>query len=586
MILDTLYVYSLSNNKKIKEYSFNKSGLSVILGVKEEVTESNGAGKTTFIECIRTILGTSMPSNFTNSIELREKDIFIILKAQINEKNIFLGRRIINPENGYILESDNLSIDINLWREEEEENYKLVVQECNYIDIERTNLFPTFSQIREYIIRDEKEGFNSIFMSNRKPIDTHRAISFLSMLPENLEKEVLPLKEKNRELNKKKLLINNMSGDINELKLLKKKITEEVDKLKNIVNNVDINSKIEIDMDKYRNAKNELNIIERNIYKLEKVKKQYKKNTDNLKLKLEEIKKLEEVDKFYESILGYFPDKVKRNYEEVSEFYNFMVDNRGEYFDNKAKEIDKEIKNLIISKKHYQDIVDSSSKLLQQGNIVEDINSILEELNDKNLSLAEVNLKISYYNQKSEINKVINGIKKEIIELAEKQSELLESYKVNIARLSNTFDKLVEVTYGEKGLLEYELEQNVSLNKPTGRIKVDCTIDSEGSHGRNYMKINIFDLTLLINRINNNYILNYLIHDGSYCKPDDKYAKGRLIRYVDELLLDKGRGQYIITANTDEFNESDIEWILDNNKVIANLNREKNNENRFFGFKY
>lgn len=48
--------------------------------------------------------------------------------------------------------------------------------------------------------------------------------------------------------------------------------------------------------------------------------------------------------------------------------------------------------------------------------------------------------------------------------------------------------------------------------------------------------VNIFDLTLYPNRFTNNFKLQYLIHDGSYCKPDDLFTKGRLIRYIDKIL--------------------------------------------------
>lgn len=586
MIFKKIYIYSLVDNKKIKEYQFNENGLNIILGVKKEATESNGVGKTTFIECMKIILGTSLTKDFKESDALKNKDIFIVMEVSIDSNVKFLGRKIAKPEYGYILDKSELSLDIDKWDEYDEDEYRIIIENYNYKDIKGIEIEPKFTQVKEYLMRDEKEGFNSIFLQNRNIVQNHRIISFLSMLPSNFEQEFNLIKKQNKELNKTKTFIDSLAGDIKSLKISKKKLDDEIKDLKKISNKVDINSKIDLDLDNYRNAKEELNEIERKIYKLNQIKRQYKKNIENLNIKIEEVKKLNDLEKFYCDLIDYFPEQIKKNYSEVSGFYNFMIKNRGNYFNQKAMEVEDNIEQLKLKKDKYQETVSIASKILQQTNIVDDINSIISELNEKNLELAEINVKIESYNKKGEINKKIKAIKKRMIELSELQAKKLEDYESNKTNLSDIFDKLVEITYEEKGLLEYELEENTALNKPTGRIKVECQIDSEGSHGRHYMKINMFDLTLLINRINNDYILNYLIHDGSYCKPDDKFAKSRLLKYVDEILMESGKGQYIITANIDEFNKADIEWFLSNGKVIANLDRDNNDENRFFGFKY
>ncbi|MDF2882771.1 MAG: hypothetical protein K0R54_3328 [Clostridiaceae bacterium] len=50
MILEKLYVFSLINNYKLKEYKINNGSVNIIIGIKkDEITEGNGAGKTTFI---------------------------------------------------------------------------------------------------------------------------------------------------------------------------------------------------------------------------------------------------------------------------------------------------------------------------------------------------------------------------------------------------------------------------------------------------------------------------------------------------------------------------------------------------------
>ena len=62
------------------------------------------------------------------------------------------------------------------------------------------------------------------------------------------------------------------------------------------------------------------------------------KNIDNLVDKVNEIKKLDDVEEFYEELVGFFPTEVKENYQEVKEFYDFMVESR-KYFNNKIENL-------------------------------------------------------------------------------------------------------------------------------------------------------------------------------------------------------------------------------------------------------
>ncbi|MEM5644041.1 DUF2326 domain-containing protein [Bacillus toyonensis] len=131
-------------------------------------------------------------------------------------------------------------------------------------------------------------------------------------------------------------------------------------------------------------------------------------------------------------------------------------------------------------------------------------------------------------------------------------------YKETMDEINDIFNSLVNETYEEQGLLEFEMNVKTGLKNNTGRILVTCKIDDEGSHGRNYMKVNMFDLTWFINRLTYNLNnIGFLIHDGSYSKPD-KNPKGRLLKYVDEGLEGLEKGQYIVTLNIDELNDQDI----------------------------
>ncbi|MGL5869176.1 DUF2326 domain-containing protein, partial [Clostridium chrysemydis] len=119
----------------------------------------------------------------------------------------------------------------------------------------------------------------------------------------------------------------------------------------------------------------------------------------------------------------------------------------------------------------------------------------------------------------------------------------------------------------------------------TARITISCKIEDENSHGRTNMKVNMFDLTWLIQRIKHKNKIQFLIHDGSYVKPDNKKGKVRLLKYVDEVLKVNLAGQYFVTLNLEEVDSEDIEYFKKNESIIAFLSKDKD-ENRFMGIKY
>lgn len=585
MIIEKLIVISLKAKEILKEYTFNTYGLNIILGVKKDGNEeSNGVGKTAMIESIRYLLGSSIPNDFQDNSILIEKDIFLVLQVRVNNKEIYLGRRIVDKNVGYHIESYDINLNINEWISLEDEDYKQYIHNSIFLNIKEENM-PTFAALREYVIRDEKKGFEDIVLSNRGAEGIYKNLAFLSQLPWTFEQEIKKLKDLQRELNNELSIVNNIGKEITSLKMAEKKVRNELSKLNEILTTFDFSNKIDFDEQKYRNAKQKLKQIQKTIFELDHIKRQYEKNIIDLKNKSLKLEAMNDLQGFYNQMMGYFPEQIQKNIDQVNDFYHFMVNNRGKHFESRIDDINNKLKLLYNEQKDLKEIINQSSKILNTTELVEDINNITDEIKVKSEELAEVSVKIKMYNQKNTINSKINSIKQQIIEINSKNEEELEKYKDLIDTLENTFENLTNIAYGEEGILEYEYDNRTSLNIPTGRIKIKCSIDAESSHGRLYMKINMFDLTWFINRVDMNVDMQFLFHDGSYCKPD-KSVKEKILDYINAYLVEKQRGQYFITINVDEMNQEKIEAFKLQGNVVAELNREDGHVNRFFGFKY
>ncbi|MGG0664926.1 DUF2326 domain-containing protein [Viridibacillus arvi] len=586
MNFENLIVYSKSENKILKEYKFNSFGVNIILGEKRDNNdETNGVGKTTMIDCISFLLGRTISDYYQNSSQLLEKDIYIILSITSNEEFIHLCRTFNEPKVGYTLFGKKLELDFSTWtRYNNIPKYKQFIQDISLKDNPEDI---TFAALREYVMRDEKTGFNDIIISNRSALKQYQYLGFLFDLPYETEIILKKLRESQNVLGNKVKLIESMGYNIADLKLVEEKIK---DSLKDLEKRISTSKTIEHyneNLEKYNNNKSRLNEVQSSIFEYEHIIKQYNENIENLQRKVNEIKKVDDLEEFYNELVGHFPKNVKKNFLDIREFYDFMLESRGRFFKNKISEINLELENLYKESSIIKEKIEKNSKILKSSDFIGDLSSLMEQKKDKEVELAHIQLRLSDYNKKNDINAEINQIQQEIIRLTEIKNEEFLALNEQIKSIQLIFKNLVQVTYKQKGYLEIEFNNKITAHKNanTGRVLFKCSIPDENSHGRLHMKINMFDLTWLIYRIINKLNLNFLIHDGSYSNPDP-YVKGILLKYIHKILLEYGQGQYFVTLNATELLPEDLEELDKMGCICAKLDRLENDNNRFFGFKF
>lgn len=575
-----MYIISLKDKEIYKKYVFNAVGLNIILGVAK--TDSNGVGKTAMVDAIRMVLGEKLPIDFNKKEELTKRDILIVIKAEMGEKIKYLGRQIIDADNAYI--SDKIVMDLRAWEPYELDRYREIIQEYMYENMVLEGA-PSFQSIREYIIRDEKAGFTDIGLSMRKATQISQCLEFLSLLPTHYEAEIRKLKNEQSDLEEDIKVIKTIAKDIVRLKSDKTKIEIEIKKIREMLDSIDVNDKIDYDEERYLQAKKRLKRVESQIFKNEFSKKQFEQNIDNLEQKHQKMRELVNLQGYYKQLLNYFPESLSKNYEEMEKFFAYMLENRGDYFKRRIKLLGEEATKLVEEKKRLQEIIAVSTQVFQNTQIVDDIHTINEQLNKEYERLADVNIKINKYNEINDIKIAINEKEKEILEKMLEYQKDYNQYADYVDNIQSHFTKLVDIAYSQEGELTYWYEDELKKRTPTGRIIISCKIDAENSHGRLYMKINMFDLALFLNRIDNQSGCQILIHDGSYCKPSPD-AKAKIISYVDEYLKEKNIGQYFITLNRTEIDYSDLESFKTKGMVIAEFDRVSGDSQSFFGFKY
>ncbi|NTU20329.1 DUF2326 domain-containing protein [Brevibacillus sp. HB1.2] len=582
MILKKLYIYSLKQEKILKQYDFNEYGVNIILGEKRsKEDETNGVGKTTMVDCIEMLLGKTMNKIYEQNETLIVENVMLILQIEASKNTAYFARLFNMPKKGFSLTNSILSFDLADWKTHTLTEYKQIIHDLVFKD-EYCDF--SFSALREYIIRDEKKGFNDITLIGRNATNNYAYLAYLFGLPHNSESEINNIKKEIDEYKQQIKLIENIGVQINNLKIKEEELKSEINSIKASINTFDMSGQYNKQTIKYSDIKTKLNNIQKQIFEAEHICKQYKKNIENLTIKTKDIKELKDVKPFYQQLLGYFPDNISKNYKEVEEFYEFMVENRGKYFNDKIEKLQLQIIDLTHEKATLENELKYASELIVNNDFVEDITSTMRELESKQLELAEVKVRISEYNRKNSINEKINMLEAEKLRVTAIRNDEFASFEEQRDYLNIVFNQLTAETYNQAGVLNFEYENSARSNMPTGRIKINCSIPDENSHGRLYMKINMFDLTWFLYRVEQRRAINFLIHDGSYSKPD-VVVKPKLLEYVNFLLSDFKFGQYFVTINIDELLDEDIKKLTDSNLIVAKLDRSKD-ENRFLGIRF
>ncbi|PFC44084.1 hypothetical protein CN282_18380, partial [Bacillus thuringiensis] len=397
MILKKMIIYSFRDKEKLKEYEFNSKGLNIILGEKREnKDETNGVGKTTMVDCLQMLLGKSISNYYENNVILIERNLFIVLEVEVHGETIFLGRLFTSPRNGYILRLEKVSFDINDWEKIKITDYKKAIE--GFV-LDNSDKKITFAGLREYIIRDEKTGFNDIVLPNRAALKQYMLLAYLFKMPYETENKIKVLNKEIEKFNNEIKLIESLTGDIGKLKVREEEFIKEIEELNSLIEQAKTVKRYNENTIEYSKVKKTLNEVQDTIFEYEHICSQYQKNIDNLVDKVNEIKKLDDVEEFYEELLGFFPNEVKENYQEVRGFYDFMVESRGKYFNNKIENLQSKLKKLYKLKAELEVQLETSTQMLNTNEFIEDLSILMDDRREKEVELTEIKLRIKDYNK-------------------------------------------------------------------------------------------------------------------------------------------------------------------------------------------
>lgn len=602
MIFDSLSIINLREKAQLAHYKFNRVGVNIVLGEKNTNNDdTNGVGKTALFLAIRYCISEKLPTAFVNKDELAKNDAYVILSLKINGKTQRIRRCLYDDSIVYVTEDNSMDVfSTTGWDTYDKKDFSNYIQSVMYsnINLKLGETLPNFANIRELLMRDERQGYASdINLPNRNAATTSKCLTFLSSIQCNFEEQLSLIKNKINELKDKQKLIVSFSKDIDELRKKHQSVLNEIEKLKGMLANASVEEKIEYDQDHYIELKRQIDDLHQKIHQLEFSKKQQENNKIDLEGNVSKAREFLHLENFYNQILDYFPNQLSCNYKQMYEFYQAMLNDRGSYFDDQIKAINAKLTILYSQREVLLKEISEITKLMKSTKLVYDLQAISNQINEKHKLIAEYEYKINIYSQKEIIDKAIKEEKQKFDEEQKRLIDIFDSYNDIINDIKSYFHELVNISCltpnAINGTLEYSFENSTKSNAHNGRIKIKCEISDQDSYGRGNLKIILFDLALLLNRIDRNMGMAFLFHDGPYVQITQSKIKFNILSYIDKVLKEKGTGQYFVTMNVEELqdnvNEKNIgmmDYFNNANFNVARLLRTDDSKQRFMGFRY
>ncbi len=477
------YLKIETNGTLVREITFSK-GINLI--VDETQTESvlesgNNVGKTTVLRLIDYCLGSNGKNIYIDSEFKKTHNIEI--EKYLTENNVVITLCIVksldrNASSEFILRRNFLSYSSKI-QEINGEQYSNIKEYCKTL---KTLFFdsdgdkPTFRQIISKNVRDEKARLQNaviVLHPTTKP-EEYEAL-YLFWLGIELDaanrKQRLISQKKIEEQIQTRLRKESTLSQIDQSLLI---ISESIQELTRKKNSFNINANYESDLAQLNFVKSELNRYSTLTSRLELRYELISESRDELEKEFSDIDALQ-IAKLYEEAKSLIPD-LQKTFEETLAFHNSMVSEKISYITKELPELTFEIRRAKTKINELLTQEKTLSELIQKGNAVEELQSLIIELNNA------YEKKGTFEEQKKQWENTTSKLKKiedELLEINNGIDDLDSSIQRKIASFNRFFSKISSRLYGEQFVLSsdkndkgYELNiTSISGNLGTGKKK-------------------------------------------------------------------------------------------------------------------
>ena len=562
-----------SENNVFEEISFH-DGVNIILGEKYDDSsvkgrKTNGVGKSMCIE----FLDFCFLSDYDKSrVAKIPKEVFpleenVMLDLDIGAETIIIKRNREQADQPVIIRGGK-TVSFDKLQDARDYLAGIIFSELNGKTV------PSFRNLFSILMRDERSEFKDIIkchdLTKKIPDDLTAHLFLLGFSLEAYKNTVETIKEIGKittVLSKeKKELTQDGQKKISDVRAELNALEDELKKLEDAIESFKTNETFDS--------------MEADLIELEELLDQLRKRQKALRHDYEKIRKLpkpeqiddREIELVYNQFKSELGNAVVKSLNEVVGFKNKIEDFQRTLVNQKAKELESQLKSIAEQIRILDDEYSEKLKIIDKKGVLKNLKISLKIYEAKKESISRTKFLFEQYEKHEKKKRILNLQKtQQIMEIEteiEQNEEMMDSFTETILQIHEFIMGNRECSFSI---------QTIDKAQSKTPVELVLRIYDDGSRSVDRTKVFIYDMALLFNQYTRDRHPLFLVHDNIFDVDQDTLV--RCLNYIYGQEEQYQDFQYILTLNRDKIENEEqrklIRMDIDEHQVAVFTKEKK-----------
>lgn len=562
-----------SENNIFEEITFH-DGVNIILGEKYDDRsvkgrKTNGVGKSMSIE----FLDFCFLNDYEKSRIVKiPKEVFpveenVILDLDIGQETVTIKRNRKQADKP-ILIREGKTVSFDKIQDARDYLTGIIFSKLNGKKV------PSFRNLFSILMRDERSEFTDIIkchdLTKKIPDDLSAHLYLLGFSLEAYKSTIETIREieaVSTVLTKeKKELTQDGKKKISDVRAELNALEDELQKLEDAIESFKTNESF--------------NAMEEDLIELEDLLDQLRKRQKALRYDYEKIRKMpkpeqiddREIELVYNQFKNDLGNAIVKSLNEVVGFKNKIEEFQRMLVNQKAKELESQLKNIAEQIRILDDEYSEKLKVIDKKGILKNLKVSLKIYEAKKEATSNTKFLFEQYQKNEKKKRMLNLQKTQ--QLMEIDDEIEQNKKI-IDDFTDTILQIHEFIMGNKEC-SFSIQ---TIDKARRKTPVELTlrIYDDGSHSVDRTKVFIYDMALLFNQYTRDRHPLFLVHDNIFDVDQDTLVQ--CLNYLYKQEEQYQDFQYILTLNRDKIESEEqrklIQMNIDEHQVAVFTKKKK-----------
>lgn len=562
-----------SENNIFEEITFH-DGVNIILGEKYDDRsvkgrKTNGVGKSMSIE----FLDFCFLNDYEKSRIVKiPKEVFpveenVILDLDIGQETVTIKRNRKQADKP-ILIREGKTVSFDKIQDARDYLTGIIFSKLNGKKV------PSFRNLFSILMRDERSEFTDIIkchdLTKKIPDDLSAHLYLLGFSLEAYKNTIETIREieaVSTVLTKeKKELTQDGKKKISDVRAELNALEDELQKLEDAIESFKTNESF--------------NAMEADLIELEDLLDQLRKRQKALRYDYEKIRKMpkpeqiddREIELVYNQFKNDLGNAIVKSLNEVVGFKNKIEEFQRMLVNQKAKELESQLKNIAEQIRILDDEYSEKLKVIDKKGILKNLKVSLKIYEAKKEATSNTKFLFEQYQKNEKKKRMLNLQKTQ--QLMEIDDEIEQNKKI-IDDFTDTILQIHEFIMGNKEC-SFSIQ---TIDKARRKTPVELTlrIYDDGSHSVDRTKVFIYDMALLFNQYTRDRHPLFLVHDNIFDVDQDTLVQ--CLNYLYKQEEQYQDFQYILTLNRDKIESEEqrklIQMSIDEHQVAVFTKKKK-----------